>query len=111
MDFENVDTAQAGADLAKAAVAGDGMSASRILEEVGSCKWREVVQAANEATAPSVLYDFPAPVLDGSRLITSSTLNGNQESISVFKQNYGSSQAGASLLPLATVTDARCDKK
>jgi hypothetical protein len=106
-----MDSNDAGAQLANAAAQGDGIRAARILEEVGSCRWRAVINGANEAEGPHPLFDYPVPLLGNSHLATASTLNGDKESISVFKVGPESNAGGRSVLPLVTITDTRCKKK
>jgi len=104
------DAAEAGKDFALAAANGDGLSAARVLEEAGSCNWSSVIREANKAEAHSQLWGQVMPVFTDKYLASSSTVDrlNNTETVGVHLVGYG---ADGKVVPVASVTDKRCDKK
>lgn len=95
-----------GARLRDAATFGNGMDASRVLEEVGSCNWTQVLNQSRRVSQD---------MRDSFRIEMSSELRGNTEKISVFRvgdlRNGVGQQYDNRVVPLASVEDTRCDKK
>lgn len=100
-DFDILD---GGKRLAKAAVEGDGLTASRVLEEAGSCRWPQVINQANS--------EFKALGVDSAYKLTSSSkisYKSYDETIELFR--LGINVGNNRVLPLASHTDLRCDKQ
>lgn len=88
----------------EAAQAGDGISAARVLEEAGSCNWKDLVGKSNQLAAKK-----------GFVLSTSDELSAAEERLTVFKSGqllngYGQNYDNR-VYPLATFTDKRCENK
>ncbi len=89
--------------LVDAANRDDGISTSRILEEAGSCNWKDLVAKANSD-------------LQKTKLGTHDELRiNNVEQLTLYKignsQNGFGNQLDDRVQPLATVSDVRCDRK
>lgn len=94
------------ARLRDAGAFGKGMDASRILEEVGSCNWAQLLTETRKVSQD---------MRDSFRIEMSSDLRGNTEKISVYRvgdlRNGVGQQFDNRVVPLASVEDTRCDKK
>ncbi|MDP3506414.1 MAG: hypothetical protein Q8T09_00360 [Candidatus Melainabacteria bacterium] len=97
------------AELYAAVKAQDGPAASKLLEDVGSCGWSSLLQKTNQYSrkrSDSSMADFYGNLVIGS----SEKIAGNpHEVLHLFERP----QRGVSgtHIPLASVTDQRCEKK
>lgn len=102
-DMERSELLDQAQKLASAAMEGDGLSAAKILQEAGSCGWKNLIQTAN------------SEYLGDLRLITSGAASAQFEDIDLYLVNDDANYYGElrdnRVLPLAKVGDLRCNEK
>lgn len=86
--------------LTAATKEGDGITAKRILEEVGSCGWKDLLKQTNKALAKE---RFTHLYLSSEN--SSYQLNPDYETLTLHIHT------GHKSTPLASTTEIRCEKK